>query len=346
MKNKKKTAGIVIGIVAAVILIIVLISSNKQPTTSIDLDIDSNISDNLELDSANSIADGDVSDIEWEHEIAFGSDPGAISYRIVGEDYETYEGSKIRMGVVKEDQNSAKWLIEMTSDVPFLDEYNCIYNFMDLYGDYQFGGIGTLQKALSDKELNLSERIGYIGNGCFYLYGARNNETKKIASRKIDEALDTVVFWNVETNKSIVMNNITIQDIDNYVSGNDVVITELTDYDFRLSNDYFGNIDIKLLNLKTLETKKILSQILNYKNDTKGVNDTRQIGDGLFYSNGAFYNTNGSKAFDLNDKLKHFTELYNFDEGECGIVNQISTGSKYLVVLDKTGKVVRDEKIQ
>lgn len=343
MKNKKKQIEIIIGVAAVLILIVVLISSNKKPTTYPGSNTNLNISDNSELDSANSIVDEDASDIEWQYSIAFGSDNNGNSYDLVGEDYETYEGSKIRMGVVK---NHGEWLIEMTSDVPFLDEYNCIYNYMDLYGDYQLGGISTLQKALSDKKLNLSDRIGYIGNGCFYLYGARNNETKKILSRKIDEALDTVVFWNVETNASVVINNITIQDVENYVNGNDIVISELTDYDFRLNNSYFGDIDIKLLNPKTLKTKKILSQTLNYKNATKGVNDTRQIGDGLFYSNGAFYNTDGNKAFDLDDKLKNFTELYNFDEGECGIVNQIDTGSKYLVILDKSGNVVSNEKIQ
>lgn len=234
----------------------------------------------------------------------------------------------------------------MTSDVPFLDQYNCIYNYIDLYGNYQLGGINTLEKALSDKELNLSDRTGYIGEGCFYLYGARNNETKKISSRKIDEALDTVVFWNVETYKSIVLNNITIQDIENYINGNDIVISELTDYKFNISPDYFGDIDIKLLNPKTFETKKILSQTLSLKNDTHGVNDVRQIGDGLFYANGAFYNIDGSKAFDLDSKLKNFSQLYNFDEGQCGIVNQIDTGTKYLVIIDKSGNVISSEKIQ
>lgn len=345
MKNKKKQIGMAIGIAAVLILIIVVISSSKKPTTSSE-NTNLNVSDNSNINATNLTDDTDTSEIEWQYEIAFGSDKNGFSYRLVGEDYETYEGSQIRMGVVKDDNENSEWLIEMTSDGPFLDEHNCIYNYMDLYGNYQFGGIDTLQKALSDKELNLSDRIGYIGNGCFYLYGARNNETKKIASRKIDEALDTVVFWNVEINKSIVMNNITIQDAENYVTGNDVVISELTDYDFRLSNNYFGDIDIKLLNPETFETKKILSQTLNYKNDTKGVNDVRQIGDGLFYANGAFYKTNGSKAFDLDDKLKHFSKLYNFDEGQCGIVNQIDTGSKYLVILDKSGNVVSNEKIQ
>ena len=198
---------------------------------------------------------------------------------------------------------------------------------------------------MSDKELNLKDRIGYIGNGCFYLYGSRNHNTAKIASRKINESLDTIVFWNVETNNSKIVNNITLQDIDNYIYGNDVVISEVSNYDFTLSNSYFADIDIKLLNPKTLEIKRILSQTLNYKNETKGVNNVRQIGENLFFANGAFYNTDGTKVFDLDDKSKNFSEIGVFDDGECGIIKQIDTGSKYLVVIDKKGNVIREEKL-
>lgn len=107
----KKKIGIGIGIVAVLIVIIVLISSNKKPTTYSE-NTNYNTSDNSNINTTNSTVGTDASDIEWQYEIAFGSDKGGISYRLVGEDYETYEGSQIRMGVVKSDTESSECLLK------------------------------------------------------------------------------------------------------------------------------------------------------------------------------------------------------------------------------------------
>lgn len=265
--------------------------------------------------------------------LATGYDNDGTCYQLVGEDYESYDKSIIRFGVIKNNQ----WLVEMTSDVPFLDEYNCIYGSQSLHNDYILEGYGTLKNATSDSKSDFYNRFGYIGNGCFYLLGVERDTS----GYYIENNLSTIVFWNTEKNNSKIVNNITMSDMENYVQDNEIVISELVDYDFRLSNDAFALLDIKLLNPKTFETKKIFSQKLTIENNMS--NSIHQISDGLFYANGSFYNADGSKAFDL--AIKNIHEIGHFNDGKCEIITQIDTGTKYIVTIDKTGKVISDEKI-
>lgn len=265
--------------------------------------------------------------------LATGYDNDGTCYQLVGEDYESYDKSIIRFGVIKNNQ----WLVEMTSDVPFLDEYNCIYGSQSLHNDYILEGYGTLKNATSDSKSDFYNRFGYIGNGCFYLLGVERDTS----GYYIENNLSTIVFWNTEKKNSKIVNNITMSDMENYVQDNEIVISELVDYDFRLSNDAFALLDIKLLNPETFETKKIFSQKLTIENNMS--NSVHQISDGLFYANGSFYNADGSKAFDL--AIKNIHEIGHFNDGKCEIITQIDTGTKYIVTIDKTGKVISDEKI-
>ena len=276
-----------------------------------------------------------------EYLIASGTDKNGDCYQLVGEDRESYEGSNIYMGIIKNNE----WLIEMTSDVPFLDDNKDIYKYMRTDGEYVFSGMATLKNAIHNTDgYSLTDRIGYISNGCFYLLGKRNGKSQIMeTARTINNMIDTVVFWNGETNKSKVINNITLQYMEDYVNGNDVIISELTDYNFSLSNDFFADIDIKLLNPKTLETKTMLSQTLNNKPNNDTVNNVKQIGDGLFYANNAFYDTSGNKAFDLNE---HYGEFSRFEDGKLEVIRRIATGTQYRVLMDKTGKVIYNEKIE
>lgn len=265
--------------------------------------------------------------------LATGYDNDGTCYQLVGEDYESYDKNVIRFGVIKNNQ----WLVEMTSDVPFLDEYNCIYGSQSLHNDYILEGYGTLKNATSDSKSDFYNRFGYISNGCFYLLGVERDTS----GYYIENNLSTIVFWNTEKNNSKIVNNITMSDMENYVQDNEIVISELVDYDFRLSNDAFALLDIKLLNPETFETKKIFSQKLTIENNMS--NSVHQISDGLFYANGSFYNADGSKAFDL--AIKNIHEIGHFNDGKCEIITQIDTGTKYIVTIDKTGKVISDEKI-
>lgn len=336
MKNKKKQMGIIIG-VATVSIIIVVLCLLSKPNERTEIHSHTVSFPPIEYDSENN-QDVSLAD-SCEYLIAEGTDKNGDCYQLVGEDRESYEGSEIYMGIIKNNE----WLIEMTSNVPFLDNSKCIYNYMRVNGEYEFGGIGVLKNALNAK-IKLTDRIGYISNGCFYLLGKRNEPSKiSMNSRTINNAIDTVVFWNGETNKSKTINNITLQYMDNYINGNDIVISELTDYNFSYSDNFFSDIDIKLLNPKTLETKKVLSQTLNHKHDNNTINNVKQIGDGLFYANDAFYDMDGKKAFDFN---RYYGEFNHFENGKLEVIRTIETGTKYRVIIDKTGKVISDEEIQ
>lgn len=271
--------------------------------------------------------------------LSTGYDNDGTCYQLVGEDYEDYQGSQIRIGVIKNNE----WLVEMTNEIPFIDEYNCIYGNQSLNNVYVLEGFGTLRNAVANDDYDFYSRFGYIGKGSFYLLGAPRDS----GGYYIEDQLQTIVFWNAESSKSKIINNVTMDDMDNYILGNSIVICKLTDHDFRLSNDAFAKLDVKLLNPETFETKKIFSKKLTVH--TGMSNKVHQISDGYFFSNnsnhntGSFYNTNGSKAFDLD--IKNIQEIGHFNEGKCEIITQIETGSKYSVIIDKKGKVTSNELI-
>lgn len=231
----------------------------------------------------------------------------------------------------------------MTNEIPFIDEYNCIYGNQSLQNDYVLEGFSTLKNAIANNDYDFYSRFGYLGQGSFYLLGAPRDAKGYF----IEEQLQTIVFWNAETNKSKIINNVTMDDMDNYIIGNNIVVCELTDHKFNMSNDAFAKLDVKLLNPETFEVKKILSKKLTI--DTGMSNEVHQISDGVFFSNdsrhntGSFYNTDGSKAFDLN--FKNIQKIGHFNNGECEIITQIETESKYSVIIDKSGQVISNELI-
>lgn len=302
-------------------------STNYSNNDNNNNDVDDSYEQITEEEYEESLADS------CQYILATGYDNDGTCYQLVGEDYESYDKSIIRFGVIKNNQ----WLVEMTSDVPFLDEYNCIYGGQSLHNDYILEGYGTLKNATSNSDSDFYNRFGYTSNGCFYLLGVERDTS----GYYIENNLSTIVFWNTEKNNSKIVNNITMSDMENYVQDNEIVISELVDYDFRLSNDAFALLDIKLLNPETFETKKLFSQKLTIENNMS--NSVHQISDRLFYANGSFYNTDGSKVFDL--AIKNIHEIGHFNDEKCEIITQIDTGTKYIVTIDKTGKVISDEKI-
>lgn len=127
-----------------------------------------------------------------------GYDKDGTCYELVGEDYENYDGSVIRFGIIKNNQ----WLIEMTDEVPFIDEYKSVYGYTDIYGDYHLDGYTSLKESVEkNDETHILERFGYVGNGCFYLESNSTNKTHSITSK-----LQTIVFWNSEYNSQKIIN--------------------------------------------------------------------------------------------------------------------------------------------
>ncbi len=55
------------------------------------------------------------------------------------------------------------------------------------------------------------------------------------------------------------------------------------------------------------------------------------------------YDMDGKKAFDFN---RYYGEFNHFENGKLEVIRTIETGTKYRVIIDKTGKVISDEEIQ
>lgn len=265
-----------------------------------------------------------------------GYDSDGTCYQLVGEDYENYDKSIIRFGVIKDNQ----WLVEMTSDIPFIDEYNCIYGGLDENGNYELEGYASLRAAVEKSSTtNIYDRFGYAGNGCFYL---KSNITSNTIT--IVEQLHTIVFWNAETNSEKIINNAILSDIEYYNSDNDLLLSVLGEHLFAISNNQFADMNVQALNTKNLESKTLFTQRFN-SNSSWSKYKIYQCSENLFYveKDNSFYNMNGDKAFEL--PVKNTQEIGHFYNGQCEIINQIENGARFRIIIDKSGNVISDEKI-
>lgn len=330
MKKKKVIIALsVVGIVLILIIILVAGSNHNnrnEPISNYSYETEAVQEESQE----NSLADS------CQYVLATGYDSDGTCYQLVGEDYESYDKSIIRFGVIKNNQ----WLVEMSEDVPFIDEKHCLYSGMNVDGERNSEAYSTLKAAFEkSSESNISDRFGYIGNGCFYL---RSNISSK--TRTIVEQLRTVVFWNPETNCEKIINNVIMSDMENYISGNDAIISVLSDHLFRLSNDQFADMDIQLLNPQTLETKTIFTQHFDI-NSSWSSYEVHQSSENLFYveKDNSFYNTDGNKVFELG--FNNAQEIGQFKDGQCELITQVGSGGQYRVIIDKTGNVISNEKI-
>lgn len=300
-------------------------SSDNKYNDYGELNVDNEISEEI---TENSLADS------CQYTLVTGYDSDGTCYQLVGEDYESYDGSVIRFGVIKDNQ----WLINMTSDSPFLDDKKCIYGYEDADGIYKSEYYKSLKQTIEQKDPALFDKFGYAGNGCFYLESNSGSKTDSLV-----EKLSTIVFWNAETNTSKLFNNTIMYDMENYTTGNDVILSVLTDHLFNISNDKFADMNVQALNVSTLETKSLLNQMFDANSnwDYK----VHQSSENLFYveKDNSFYDTTGKKAFEITvDKVQ---EIGKFKNGQCELITQVESGSKYSVMIDTKGNVISNEKI-
>lgn len=269
-----------------------------------------------------------------QYTLVTGYDNDGTCYQLVGEDYESYDGSVIRFGVIKDNQ----WLVNMTSDVPFLDDNKCIYGYEDADGNYKSEGYRSLKQTIEQRDPTLFDKFGYVGNGCFYFESNSGSKTDTLV-----EQLSTIIFWNAETNKSKLFNNTIMYDMENYTVGNDVILSVLTDHLFNISYDQFADMNVQALNVSTLETKNLLTQ--NFDAYCNWDYKVYQSSENLFYveKDNSFYDTTGKKAFEITvDKVQ---EIGKFKNGQCELITQVESGSKYSVMIDTKGNVISNEKI-
>lgn len=309
----------------SVLLICVFVGCSSDDISSGNFDTanDNNI-ETTETTTENTNAYVDESGIIQNSELAkscqkiigSGADKNGDIYEIVANVNESYKGSQLVVGVIKNSQ----WLIELTSDNPYINE-----------GTWAENG-----ESLDDLHCE------YLSNGTFYYDPLDDNYYNE----------GYLYLWNVESNDSLFLTNVVLGS--SY--GSDY--TQLNDNDKLVLIQGSGSgIYIDARTLKFLDTKTLKTQDLYTVNDT-GDYRYHQISDGMFYVSidfpnkkeiGTFYNENGEKVFDLSEYDTDTTDIVSvgdFENGQCTIYNRLENGSEFKIIIDKQGNMISQEKVE
>ncbi|MCH5316882.1 MAG: hypothetical protein J1E05_02790 [Eubacterium sp.] len=239
-------------------------------------------------------------------------------YELVATQEETYNEVVIKIGVIKNNE----WLIPLTTDSPFINEDGRLFTYN--YYDHNMHSNST-------KNLEfVSDDYNFIGNGCFYIY------TSSVGN----------IIYNAEIDKELVLPKSAgagvnfyrlhfEESLDEYVCSDKFIIEYYKDSSYQ---------DVRLLDTNTMEMKIII--------ENPDYNVVGPLVDGLFamgysYSDSvnAFYDINGKKILDVSEYKIHYTrDTYGkypyFENGQFKFVTTNEAGTKYDMIIEKTGKVI------
>lgn len=252
-----------------------------------------------------------VYDISNDYEVvlASGSDNEGNYYMLVGNETEDFEGVKVKVGVIKNDE----WLMKPTSDMPFIKDS----------GEFLNGG--GLEKATSD--------ILFVGNECFRY---------RCKSKEILE-----VYYNVNTKKyyknnggyySILEWKECLYDGAKYerqcvVDHEEKIFIPVAYYE-------------KCVKYNILDTK---TMTINGENSADIYFDRHgtiyPISEDMFAvathnDKVTFYNSDGSLAIDLSEYKTNGDQRFIFEEGLCTFRIKNNNGTEYDITINKNGDVV------
>lgn len=329
MKSEKK---VIVSITISIVLIIVVICSaitinslniSKEETTS-DIVTTYNVAESTTAETTTKPKLSNNYKI-----LASGSEDNGDFYELVGEQKETVNNGGIKLGVIKNN----KWLVEMTSNIPFVNEDGYLY----IDTNYLSGGNYNLES----KYWNAGVFFEYCGNGVFidyyyykndqyheYTYGvAYNSENKK--SYSIDRKATCPLGLRYCTSDDTLMR---------YWDDNFMLRDCLAYRD----NEYTSKLTV--LDFDTMEIK-----------ETDDIKDFCQYSEGLLFveyvASGkpcAFLDMNLEMAINLKDyntsiwsgnfKWREDYGYNIFIDGKCEFVTHTQSGSSFRVTIDKTGK--------
>lgn len=265
----------------------------------------------------------DNSKLALEQQYIFGDgiDKENNHYEIVGNVNESYNGSELEVGVLK----NGKWLIELTTDNPFIQ--NKLWDYSGYNADKNF--------------------CGFLNAGTFYISDKRFMYDFEYSSYNDND----LFVWNVETNKSKWVMG----------AGSEHTLNDYSELGNDRNNKYvyisskvsglYNEVKLNFLDTKSLKVKELYTVTSSNENCS-------QISEGLFYASidfknkvgiETFYNEDGSVAFDLREFNNSETDIVyvgDFKDGQCEIRNELKNGTKYLIIIDKTGKAIKSEKIE
>lgn len=275
-------------------------------------------SGNASVDSNGNITNSDLAN-SCQKILCTAKDKNGDIYELVANVDETYQGSQLLVGAVK----NGKWLIEPNNNCPYINRERWGWD-----------------KSGTDFD---SLRCGYLSNGTFY------NLKKGSTATPIDEGY--LELWNVESNKYLYLekatSKYTVGDYENLGEKQTDTFVFATSVGVGINDQ----ITLKFLNTKTLEVTELYQVTTSYSLDLT------QISEGLFYASidmpnkikiGTFYDKNGKKVFDLSEFETEETSISyvgNFKDGQCVIRNKLKNGTQYKIIIDKTGKMISQEKV-
>lgn len=262
-----------------------------------------------------------------------GTDVDGDYYELVATQEDTYNSTVIKIGVIKNN----KWLVELSTDSPFIDKESGLLWWYDYYGySYHYSTTGL-------KEYN--KNYSFIGNGCFYFCGT---------------------FYNADTQKYYK---------DDYVdngSGNpNDYFFPYKHYENDTTKTNKKKSDVENVILEVRKDDKYVYELLNTTTMTKtvigGNNDflvKAPFSEGLFLGSSqnnetntvqyAFYNSKGEIAIDLSeynivfDFIDLIDEKYRdrdgvFINGKAIITVVNDVGKYFRLTIDKNGNMISQE---
>lgn len=244
--------------------------------------------------------------------LAEGVNKNGDTYQLVANESESYD-SKSEIGVIKNNE----WLIELSSNSPFIDENGKIIYF-DTY-------LRQFEYPESDDLYGYSKTYRFINNCCF-MAGEYNGGTFG--------SYDFI--WNVETNSNYNINNgrFIIEKDDTLVGINDENIIFYDYYDY---NNWY-----KILNTKTMSITKEFAENEFY--------NIYPISEGVFYAlkdkdgNDGFYDLNCKQVIDM--RKYHNSGGCYFVDDRCTFTATNSSGKAFEITIDKSGNVISEKPVE
>lgn len=245
---------------------------------------------------------------ECDKILASGYDADGSYYELVANETEDYNGTIIKIGVIKDNV----WSIPMTTDCPFIGEDGLLLiSSQSIYDEWH--------------------RFYYIGSGCFGLTST-------------EEPLLALVIWNGNNGKSYIPYNTNGEyAIVRYDSRVELVNNEGYVIVEGRSIQY---LDLETMQVKTIENDVGRSSyVYPYSEGLFAVADKFYNLKGEVVIDLGQYNIENSKTTEFSSKEECLSPSLVFHNGKCTIDIVNDQGSKYQITIDKTGKVIDSVKL-
>ena len=241
-------------------------------------------------------------------------------YELVANETEEYNGILIELGVIKNNE----WSVELSSDSAFIDESGLLRDH------------GRDTGSIYDEECL---DFIYVGNGCFWYDGALLNGT---TGKYFDDNYGIAIVCKG--------NSYRVSENDEFIDNSILLLSK-----YNVENE---NYDLFLLNTNNMKKQRI--KLKAEKEEILFPYSEGIIAKIAYGGNGksGFYDVNGKCVYDLSEYDYHLfyqqggylsSEMRKqslvFENGECSFEIENDLRSKFMITINKKGKVINSEKI-